>query len=116
EDGPTFVFAHALVREALAATVGASRTAFIHRSAARALGSRSDPDPLAAARHARLGGELEEAAGMLLMAAKLAVIRFDTDGALHLLDDAITLHDTAAGRLERARIYSMLVRAAEADS
>ena len=115
EDGPTFVFAHALVREALAATVGASRTAFIHRSAARALGSRSDPDPLAVARHARLGGELEAAAAMLLVAAKLAVIRFDTDGALHLLDEAITLHDTAAARLERARISSMLARAAEAD-
>jgi len=67
------------------------------------------------ARHARLGGELEAAAAMLLVAAKLAVIRFDTDGALRLLDDGITLHDTAAARLERARIYSMLARAAEAD-
>jgi DNA-binding SARP family transcriptional activator len=115
EDGPTFIFAHALVRDALAATVGASRTAFIHRSAARALGSRSDPDPLAVARHARLGGELEDAASMLLVAAKVAVIRFDTDSALRLLDEAITLHDTAAARLERARINSMLARAAEAD-
>jgi DNA-binding SARP family transcriptional activator len=116
EDGPTFAFSHALVREAMAATIGASRTAFIHRSAARALRSRSDSDPLAVARHARLGGEPEEAAAMLLVAAKMAVIRFDTDGALDLLDDAITVHDSAAARLERARIFSMLARAAEADT
>ena len=37
EDGPRFAFAHTLVREALASTVGAARTAFIHREAARAL-------------------------------------------------------------------------------
>ena len=41
ERGPHFVFAHALVREILASSVGASRTAFIHRQAARALARRS---------------------------------------------------------------------------
>ena len=61
EVGPAFVFAHSLIREALASTVGASRTALIHREAARALGSRPDADPLAVARHARLGGELAHA-------------------------------------------------------
>ena len=57
EEGQTFVFAHALIREALASTVGASRSAFIHREAARALGRRPGADPLAVAHHARLGGE-----------------------------------------------------------
>jgi len=43
EQGPRFTFAHALVREALAATVGASRTAYIHRMAARALAAGPVP-------------------------------------------------------------------------
>ena len=46
EVGTTFVFAHALVREALASTLSASRVAFLHREAARALAGRPDADPL----------------------------------------------------------------------
>ncbi len=61
EEGQTFVFGHALIREALASTVGVSRTAFIHREAARALSVRPGVDPLVVARHARLGGELVSA-------------------------------------------------------
>jgi DNA-binding SARP family transcriptional activator len=110
EDGPRFAFAHALVREALAATVGASRTAYIHRAAARALGARRDPDPLAVARHARLGGEASTASSMLVLAATLAVGRFDLNEAIRLLDDAVSLHDSADARLERARVYSMQAR------
>ena len=49
EKGPAFVFAHTLVREALASTVGASRAAYLHREAARALGARPGADPLAVA-------------------------------------------------------------------
>jgi DNA-binding SARP family transcriptional activator len=115
EHGPHFTFTHALVREAMAATVGVSRTAFIHRSAARALGTRSGPDPLEVARHARLGGELDHAAAMLLVAARLAVSRYDQEGALRLLDEAVNLHDSAEARLERARIYSMSGQSAEAN-
>jgi DNA-binding SARP family transcriptional activator len=116
EEGPDFVFAHTLVREALAATVGSSRTAFIHRAAARTLGSRPTWDPLAVARHARLGGELRDAAAMLVVAAQRAVIRFDQEGALRLLDDAIAMHDTVSARLERARIHSMMARNEQANA
>ena len=110
EQGPRFAFAHALVREALACAVGASRTAYIHRAAARALAARPSADPLAVARHARLGGELAEASAMLVTAARLAVARFDQEEALRLLDEAVTLHDTVGARLERARVCSMLAR------
>ena len=110
EDGPRFAFAHTLVREALASTVGAARTAFIHREAARALAGRPDTDPLAVASHARLGGDVDTAATMLMAAARIAVTRFDSAEALHLLDEAIALHDTAVARVERARVLTMLDR------
>ncbi len=108
EAGPTFVFAHALVREALAVTVSASRTAFLHREAARVLSGRSGADPLVVARHARLGGELAQASSLLVDAARIAVARFHQQESLRLLDEAITLDDTAPARLERARVHSML--------
>ncbi|MDQ6696952.1 MAG: AAA family ATPase [Actinomycetota bacterium] len=110
EDGPSFVFAHTLVREALASTVGASRAAYIHRQSAQVLGARPGADPLAVARHARLGGDLRQASAMLVAAARSAVARFDHDEALRLLDEAVALDDTAGARLERARIHSMLGR------
>jgi len=108
EDGATFAFRHALVREALASTVGASRAALLHREAARALGSRPGSDPLVVARHARLGGELAHASAMLVVAARMAVARFDYEESLRLLDEAVALGDTTEARLERARVHSML--------
>jgi DNA-binding SARP family transcriptional activator/tetratricopeptide (TPR) repeat protein len=110
EEGQTFVFAHALIREALASTVGASRTAFIHREAARTLGGRPGADFLAVARHARLGGELVHASTALVAAARMAVLRFDEVEAMRLLDEAISLDDTADARLERARVATMASR------
>ena len=110
EEGQTFVFAHALIREALVSTVGASRAAFIHREAARTLGARPAADPLAVARHARLGGELAYASTMLVTAARMAVARFDQQEAMRLLDEAIALDDTVDARLERARVASMSSR------
>ncbi len=114
EDGAAFVFAHTLVREALASTVGASRTVYIHREAARVLVARPVADPLAVARHARLGGEPAQASAMLVTAAAMAVARCDPDEALRLLDEAVALDDTAGARLERARVHSMLAHYAEA--
>ncbi len=110
EVGQTFVFAHGLVRDALASTVGASRTAFIHREAARALGGRPGADPLAVARHARLGGALDHASTMLVAAARMAVLRFDQEEAMRLIDQAIALDDTVDARLERARVATMSSR------
>jgi DNA-binding SARP family transcriptional activator len=110
EEGQSFVFAHALIREALASTVGASRTAFIHREAARALSGRPGADPLAIARHARLGGEQTYASTVLVAAARLAVLRFDEIEAMRLLDEAINLDDTVDARLERARVATMTSR------
>ncbi len=114
EEGPGFAFGHTLVREALASTVGAARTAFIHREAARALVGRRGADPLAVASHARLGGDVDTAAAMLMAAARIAVTRFDAAQAVPLLDEAIALHDTAAARVERARVLTMLDRHDEA--
>ena len=114
EDGPRFAFGHTLVREALASTVGAARTAFIHREAARALVGRPGTDPMAVASHARLGGDVDTAAAMLMAAARIAVARFDAGEAVRLLDEAIALHDTAAARVERARVLTMLDRHDEA--
>jgi DNA-binding SARP family transcriptional activator/tetratricopeptide (TPR) repeat protein len=114
EEGPAFAFPHALVRESLASTVGASRTAYIHREAAKALDRRRGADPLAVARHSRLGGDLERASARLVTAARMAVARFDQAEALRLLDEAIVLDDSAEARLERARVYSMLARYGQA--
>ncbi len=82
EEGQAFVFAHALIREAMVSTVSAARAAFLHRQAGRALGARPHVDPLVVAHHARLGGDLEFASAMLVDAARLAVARFDQDEAM----------------------------------
>jgi DNA-binding SARP family transcriptional activator/tetratricopeptide (TPR) repeat protein len=108
EDGPAFVFAHGLIREALEATVGAARAAYIHREVARVLESRPDADPSVVARHARLGGDLARASAMLVRAARVAVARFDQQEALRLLDEALGLADSVDARLERARVRTML--------
>ena len=110
EEGQAFVFAHALIREAMVSTVGAARAAFLHRQAGRALGARPHVDPLVVARHARLGGDLGFASTMLVDAARLAVTRFDQDEAMRLLDEAVSLDDTVDARLERARVASMASR------
>jgi DNA-binding SARP family transcriptional activator len=114
EVGPGFAFTHALVREALASSVGAARSAFIHRQSARALAARPLTDPVDLARHARLGGELAEASAMLVDAARQAVGRFDRDEALRLVTEAIAVHASAPALLERARIQSVLGRYVEA--
>ena len=115
EQGASFVFRHALVREAVAATASGSRQAFIHRAASRTLQARPGADPLEVAHHARLGGDRELAAAALLDAARLALGRYAPDDAVGLLDEAISMHDAAEARLERARIHSMQGRLEEAD-
>jgi DNA-binding SARP family transcriptional activator len=115
EAGPTFEFRHQLVREALAATVSASRAAFVHRETVRALSARPLAEPMAVAHHARLGGDHALASEMLVHSARTAIQRFDPSEALVLLDEAVALGDTAAARLERARIRSMTGDYAGAD-
>jgi len=110
----SFQFRHALVRQALASTVGATRTAFIHREVGRALSRRHDLDPLVVAHHARLGGDRELASRMLTAAARAAVARFSQDEAADLLDQAVELYDSVDARIERARVRSMLMRYGEA--
>jgi len=116
EEGSAFRFTHALVREALAVTVGATRSAFIHRSVARTLRTRRDFDPLEVARHARLGGDLAEASSMLVVAARTAVTRFDQEGAMRLLNEAVSMSDSSEARLERARLHSMAAHHQSADA
>jgi class 3 adenylate cyclase/DNA-binding SARP family transcriptional activator len=108
ESGPTFAFRHELAREALAAGVGSSRRALIHREAARALGARPDLDPLEVAYHARLGGDDEQAGAALVAAARLAADRYDHPEAERHLDQAVALHDDAGTRLARARVRLLL--------
>lgn len=115
EAGPTFEFRHQLVREALATTVSASRAAFLHREAGRALAARSMVDPLVVAHHARLGGDHGLASQMLVRAARTAIFRFDAPEALRLLDEAIDHEDSALARLERARVRTMAAAYAAAD-
>jgi DNA-binding SARP family transcriptional activator len=102
-----FAFRHELVREALASGAGASRRALIHREAGRALAVRSHPDPLAVAYHARLGGDHERAAGALIDAARLALLRSDPVDAERRLDQALILADLPDVRLERARLRTL---------
>lgn len=115
EAGATFEFRHMLVREALASTMSATRRTFVHRETGRALAARAVVDPMAVAHHAKIGGDPGLASEMLLRAARMAIQRFDPQEALDLLDEAIALDDTAAARLERARIRSMTGAYSDAD-
>ncbi len=104
ESGTRFRFRHQLIREALCAATGASRTALLHRQAARSLNARSGGPAWEVAYHARLGGDLALAADALASAGEAAARRFDHDEALHLLDEALLLQGTPELKLRRARV------------
>jgi len=115
ERGTGFQFRHQLIREALQAEVGAGRTAWLHRQAARSLGARGgQADPLDVAYHARLGGEPARTAQALADAGELAAARFDHAEALRLFDEALAAQDAPALRLRRARAALPAGRFAEA--
>jgi DNA-binding SARP family transcriptional activator/tetratricopeptide (TPR) repeat protein len=97
-------FRHELLREALAASATSGRAALLHRHAGRILASRPASDPMVVAEHARLGGDLELAAGALRDAAARAAERFDHGAAESLLDDALSLHPDPQTWLARARV------------
>jgi DNA-binding SARP family transcriptional activator len=97
-------FRHELVRDALAASATAGRSALLHRQAGRVLARRPAADPMTIAEHARLGGDLALAASALRDASARAAERFDHAAAEALLDDALSLHDDAASLLARARV------------
>jgi DNA-binding SARP family transcriptional activator len=109
-----FGFRHELVREAMIADVSSPRRTLVHRLAAAALARRPDADPLAVAHHARLGGDTELEAEANERAATIAIERFDYDTADELLGRTIARRDTAAARLQRARVRLMMRRFDEA--
>ncbi|MEY2453014.1 MAG: hypothetical protein QOD92_2588 [Acidimicrobiaceae bacterium] len=104
ERGGTLSFRHELVREALAAGTTAARRAFVHREAARVLNDRVRHDPLEVAWHATRGGDVDTASAALVAAAAVAYDRYDVTLAEDLLDEALTMTDTADARLARARV------------
>ncbi|GEL27096.1 hypothetical protein PSU4_60500 [Pseudonocardia sulfidoxydans NBRC 16205] len=104
ERGGRFSFRHDVVREALAVDVSQGRREWIHRQATAAFATRNTVDPLALARHARLGGERRVAADALTAAAVHASERYDQRGAEQLLDEAVALSDNWKSRLARARV------------
>ncbi|HAN35560.1 MAG TPA: hypothetical protein DCQ52_08950, partial [Acidimicrobiaceae bacterium] len=77
ERGAGFVFVHELVRDALAQGVTAARRAFIHREASSRLQTRTFAEPMEAAFHARLGGEVAAAARALRSGAMVAAERYE---------------------------------------
>ena len=102
--GAALAFSHELVREAIETATSPPRRREIHRAAVDELARRGDADPLALARHARLGGDTAVAASALLAAADRARARFELATAETLLDQAIELDDSAAARLARGRL------------
>ncbi len=104
QDVGGFRFRHELVRDALAMTASAGRSALLHRQAGRVLARRPAADAATVAEHARLGGDLELAASALCDAAGRAAERFDHAAAEDLLDEAITLHPAPSAWLARARV------------
>ncbi len=100
----TFCFRHTLVRDALSASAGAGRAAWLHRQVSRVLSRRGDADPAEVAHHARLGGEIDLAVRALRDAAVRASERFDDGTAETLLDDALALRPDPACWLDRARV------------
>jgi DNA-binding SARP family transcriptional activator/tetratricopeptide (TPR) repeat protein len=116
EQGTGLAFVHELVREAIAADMTAARRAYTHRQVAHVLLARGRHDPIAVAFHARLGGELDIAAGALHDAAAIAVGRHDLEQADQLLSEALLLHASGRLHLARARVRmarSLLDEAAE---
>jgi tetratricopeptide (TPR) repeat protein len=114
--GDTFAFRHELVREALVDGASAARRALVHREAAQLLAARPARDPLLVAHHARLGGDRELAAAALTEAAGRAQARYDHAAAERLLGEAITLADSPARRIERARVRILLGSTTEAEA
>ncbi len=87
EHQANFVFRHEIVREAMVASAGALRRAWLHREAALCLEGSPDADPLIVAEHARLSGERHIAARALARASAVAMSRFDHDAARTLVDE-----------------------------
>ncbi|MEA3214363.1 MAG: hypothetical protein QOJ19_519, partial [Acidimicrobiia bacterium] len=102
--GSALRFAHELVRVAVEAATSPLRRTAVHRVAVLHLAARSETDPLALARHARLGGDPGVAAGSLVAAAARSADRFEVSAAEELLDEAIELFDTPSPRLARGRL------------
>jgi DNA-binding SARP family transcriptional activator/tetratricopeptide (TPR) repeat protein len=104
ERGAGFVFVHELVRDALAQGVTAARRAFIHREASSRLQTRTFAEPMEAAFHARLGGEVATAARALRDGATVAAERYELGLADRLLTESLQLVDDPSTRLARARV------------
>jgi DNA-binding SARP family transcriptional activator/tetratricopeptide (TPR) repeat protein len=110
-----FAFRHALVREALAADVGPTRTALLHRQTARALQGSRGVDPLVLADHARAGGLSDVAAEAFVEASAIAAARYANEDSLRLADEALRARPAhVAAALQRARALLVLGRYAEA--
>lgn len=116
EDHATFVFAHEIVRDALAAGVGGARQALLHREAARVMSTDTSADPLVVAEHARLGGEPHIAAIALVRASVMAAERFDHAAALQRIDESLASEITSEALVQRARIHLAQARYPEAEA
>lgn len=102
--GAALGFRHELVREAVEAATSPPRKAEVHQAAVAELARRPDTDPLALARHARLGGDPAVAAEALVVAARRAKERFEVATAEELLDQAVGLCDSVPARLARGQL------------
>jgi DNA-binding SARP family transcriptional activator len=100
----TFAFRHEIVREAMAASAGGLRRAWLHREAAAYLEASPDADPLVLAEHARLSGERHSAARALTRASVVAMSRFDHTAARALVEDALRFERSTEALLQRARL------------
>jgi DNA-binding SARP family transcriptional activator/tetratricopeptide (TPR) repeat protein len=114
ESGAGFEFRHPLFREALAAPVGAARSALLHREAARVLADRPSSDPLSVAVHARLGGSTEIAARAFCAAAAVSFGRSDLAAADEQLRASLHAVETADARRAMARVLMVAGRLDEA--
>jgi DNA-binding SARP family transcriptional activator/tetratricopeptide (TPR) repeat protein len=114
ERGPGFEFRHPLVREALSATVGAARAAFLHREAAKVLDGRPNRDLLGIAVHARLGGATEIAAQAFQAAAAVSLARSDLAAAEEQLRASLHAVDSADAHRALARVLMFAGRLDEA--
>jgi DNA-binding SARP family transcriptional activator/tetratricopeptide (TPR) repeat protein len=102
--GYALAFNHELVREAIETATSPARKREIHRAAVDELARRREVDPLALARHARLGGDAVVAASALVTAAERAKQRCELASAEGLLDQAVDLADASTARMARGRL------------
>ncbi|WP_181969726.1 adenylate/guanylate cyclase domain-containing protein [Paraburkholderia sp. DHOC27] len=107
-DGEAFQFTHALIQEAIYASILKSRRSVLHRQVAQWVG---DSDPVLRAEHLDRAND-PDAAAAYLSAARFETRRFRIDAAMLLVQRGITLAAEPGVKCELTLLFAELLREA----